>query len=85
MTSQSFGSVGGYGVRLEFGPSVPYDGEPDPHQVLFVARNAPKEVVTAAWKALCKMYHPDLTLTPDQLAYRTRMTVRLNDAYDQLK
>lgn len=58
---------GGYGVlreshhlrhRCGFTSASPIDG-PQPHRVLFVAADAPLEVIRAAYIALAKVYHPD--------------------------
>lgn len=47
---------------------------------LKVARNAPKEVITAAYRALSKKYHPDLNSDPDA----TRVMSIINVAYEVL-
>lgn len=44
--------------RCGFTSASPTDG-PQPHRVLFVAPDAPLEVVKAAYIALAKVYHPD--------------------------
>jgi hypothetical protein len=44
--------------RCGFTSASPTDG-PQPHRVLFIAVDAPLEVVKAAYLALAKVYHPD--------------------------
>jgi hypothetical protein len=48
------------------------------HDALYVKPNAPKEVITAAYKALAKLYHPDTG------GDATRMQT-VNMAYERLK
>jgi hypothetical protein len=45
---------------------------------LYVAENAPKLIVTAAWRALCAVHHPDKGGDAETMA-------RINAAYDELK
>jgi hypothetical protein len=53
-------------------------GRPHTHyDNLKVARNAPPEVIKAAYKALSQRYHPDKNRSPDA----TRIMKILNDAY----
>lgn len=44
--------------RCGFTPQVSL-GAPSPHRILFVAADAPREVIRAAYLALAKYYHPD--------------------------
>lgn len=52
--------------------------ENSPRAVLFVAQNAPWEVVRAAYKALAVKYHPDTGGSPE--AFR-----RVQEAYEALQ
>jgi hypothetical protein len=53
-------------------------GDPsDPYNVLGVRRDAPKEVILAAYRALSKLWHPDRGGDPEQMK-------RLNAAMDRL-
>jgi len=59
------------------GGAAATSGEPDLYAVLGVARDAEREVVDAAYRALARKYHPDVNRAPDA-AGRTRA---LNEAY----
>lgn len=52
---------------------------PDPYAVLKVARDAPMEVINAAYRALAKLHHPDVN---GQTA--TGRMAEINDAYETL-
>lgn len=56
--------------------------EKDPFDVLGVQHGADTAVVTAAYKALCKKYHPDLN--PDDKEAAKKMQ-EINDAYTAIK
>lgn len=56
----------------------PTAAPPSDYEVLFVTRNAPKEVIDAAYKALSKLYHPDRGGDPQRM-------VQLNVAYGRIK
>lgn len=60
--------------RCGFTPAVSL-GAPNPHRVLFVAQDAPKEVIRAAYLALSKVYHPDFGGSADA-------QIELNEAYE---
>lgn len=61
--------------------SQPPKQEPaGPQAVLFCLPSAPAEVLTAAYKALAKVYHPDAGTRPDAL----RMTA-INGAIERLR
>lgn len=60
--------------RCGFTPQVSL-GTPNPHRILFVASDAPKEVIRAAYLALAKHYHPDAGGSEDEMR-------ELNDAYE---
>ena len=49
-----------------------------PFEVLYVTTAAPKEVIQAAYRILCKMTHPDVGGNPEEMK-------RINEAYDKLK
>lgn len=51
-----------------------------PFQVLGVDRSARVEVIHAAYRALAKVYHPDMGSEPDP-----KEMVRINEAYETLK
>lgn len=53
----------------------------DPYKVLKVDPSADAEIITAAYKALSKKYHPDLNKSPNAV---TQMQ-EINRAYDALK
>lgn len=53
-------------------------GPVDDYAVLYVARNAPKEVIDAAYKALSKLHHPDKGGDPETMK-------KINAAYDRVK
>jgi curved DNA-binding protein CbpA len=55
-------------------------GRPDFYAVLGVQPEAPAEVVTGAYRALCRLYHPDVN--PDTEA--TERMKLINEAYDTL-
>ena len=55
----------------------------DPHKVLYVDIDAPRCVVDAAFKALCKELHPDLA-PPDKRDELHEEMVTLNRAYEAL-
>jgi hypothetical protein len=48
------------------------------HDTLFVTPNAPKEVITAAWRALCSTHHPDKGGSLESMQ-------KINEAYNALK
>lgn len=56
--------------------------ERDPFEVLGVQHGAEKAVVTAAYKALAKQYHPDLNPGDAQAAERMK---EMNDAYTAIR
>jgi DnaJ like chaperone protein len=60
-TARGFGLGGDAWDRARQGQArtAPGSGEPDPYAILGVARNAPDEVVRAAWKTLMRENHPD--------------------------
>ena len=62
-----------YGSSANAGPN-------DPYTILGVQRGAPAEVIKAAYKALSKLYHPDLNKTPEA----ARRMQEINAAYDKL-
>lgn len=55
-------------------------GRPDFYAVLGVQPEAPAEVVTGSYRALCRLYHPDVN--PDPKA--TERMKLINEAYDTL-
>lgn len=50
-------------------------GAPNPHRILFVAADAPKEVIRAAYLALAKHAHPDAGGSKEEM-------IELNEAYE---
>lgn len=60
--------------RCGFTSAPPTDG-PQPHRVLFIAPDAPIEVVKAAYKVLAWAYHPDRGGSEDAMR-------ELNEAYE---
>jgi hypothetical protein len=50
---------------------------PPPHAVLFVTRNAPPEVIKAAYKALAQKHHPDHGGDPEEFR-------KIDEAYKRL-
>lgn len=50
-------------------------GAPNPHRVLFVAQDAPKEVIRASYLALAKHLHPDAGGSVEEMT-------ELNEAYE---
>jgi hypothetical protein len=64
------------GHRKQAGPSTVMRSSM--FATLFVTENAPKSVVTAAYRALAKEHHPDTGGDAEVMA-------RINHAYDQLK
>lgn len=49
-----------------------------PREVLFLLPNAPTELISAAYKTLSRLYHPDLGGDVGQMQ-------RINQAYDQIR
>lgn len=62
--------------RCGFTSASPTDG-PQPHRVLYVAPDAPEEVVRAAYRALAQVYHPDHGGSEEAIR-------ELNEAYEAL-
>lgn len=60
------------------------DAERNPFEILGVLPSAERVVVTAAYRALAKKYHPDVnrSVPPDEL---TRIVTELNWAWEQLE
>ena len=58
-------------------PPPPPAGDPD-CRMLYVTDNAPIEVITAAWRALSKLHHPDM-------GGSTTAMQTINAAYERLK
>ncbi len=57
------------------------NGASSDHAVLFVTADAPKEVIDAAYRALARLYHPDINKSPDA----NGKMERLNLAYARVK
>lgn len=49
----------------------------DPWAALWLAKGAPREVVTAAYRALARIHHPDVGGSEEQMK-------KINDAYENL-
>lgn len=62
--------------RCGFQAAPPSDG-PQPHRVLFVEKEAPVEVVRAAFLALAKVFHPDHGGSEEAMR-------ELNEAYEAM-
>lgn len=60
--------------RCGFTSAPPYDG-PQPHRILFIAVDAPIEIVKAAYRELAKVYHPDVGGSEEAMR-------ELNEAYE---
>lgn len=56
-------------------------GMPDAYEVLQVHPSAAPEVIEAAYRALARLHHPDLTKDPDS----AKAMVELNAAYETLR
>ena len=73
-----------YGAYMRFNlgmhPSVPDSAWDELH----LQPGAPIEVVTAAYRALARLHHPD-RWPPQEREERTRKMVRINAAYDQIR
>lgn len=67
------------GARLDTGTDelIPDGMDSTPFSVLFVAEDAPIEVVKAAYRVLAAVYHPDHGGSNDQM-------VKLNEAYEKI-
>ena len=71
--------------------SSPYYSSPEPGQfdtafygLLNLPRNASSEEITAAYKKLARLYHPDKHQDPDKRAMAEMMFSKLNKAYGVL-
>ena len=53
--------------------------EKTPYDILFIKKNAPPEVIKAAYKALAKKYHPDNGDTGDATEFR-----KIQEAYNKI-
>jgi hypothetical protein len=51
------------------------------YSALYVVSQAPNEVVKAAYRALCKLYHPDLASNKDEAEMAMK---NINNAYDTI-
>lgn len=77
--------------RAALGQTPPRPGadEPDPYEVLGVARDSPPEAVRAAWLQLMRENHPDKLaaqgVPPEFIAAATEKVARINAAWDHIK
>ena len=77
--------------RARAGTSRPYvnPNDPDPYSVLGVPKNAPDDVIRAAWKKLMRENHPDSLASrgvpPDFIARASDKVARINAAWDRVK
>ena len=55
----------------------------NPYEVLGISNKASKQEIKKAYRHLCKIYHPDLTLTKEE--EHTRILQKINWAYGVLK
>ncbi|MFQ3622284.1 MAG: TerB family tellurite resistance protein [Acetobacteraceae bacterium] len=71
------------------GASRAAPGEPDPYEVLGVARNASDEEVRAAWRQLMRENHPDTlasrNVPPKFIEHATRRVAEINNAWNRIK
>jgi DnaJ like chaperone protein len=69
--------------------SAPGAGEPDPYAVLGVPRDAPDDVVRAAWKTLMRQNHPDSLASrgvpKDFIERAGEKVAQINAAWDRVK
>jgi restriction system protein len=74
--------LSGYAVRGK--PATP---APDPHTVLGLSRNATREEIRAAYRALIVQYHPDKVaqLGPELRQLATEKSAQINEAYRALE
>jgi DnaJ like chaperone protein len=68
-------------------PPKPVVNEQAPHEVLGVSANATIEEITAAYRQMAQMYHPDkvTTLGPEFRELAERKMKEINKAYEALK
>ncbi|WP_439578754.1 TerB family tellurite resistance protein [Elioraea sp.] len=71
------------------GSARPQPDEPDPYEVLGVARNAPDDEVRAAWRQLMRENHPDTlasrNVPPRFVEHATKRVAEINNAWSRIK
>lgn len=71
------------------GSARPQPDEPDPYEVLGVARNATDDEVRAAWRQLMRENHPDTlasrNVPPRFVEHATRRVAQINNAWTRIK
>ena len=79
LCSEYFSDVSKYGER-RYNTTPRAIQSPPAYQTLHLLPTAPKEVVMAAYRALSKLYHPDVNNSSDA----TKKMVKINAAFSEI-